>query len=111
MFLGVASLTLCVFDVVYSFLFQNSLRRCKVVWLFVSISFCCVTLFDGFGFFFLALYLDFAPECKSLSVGELMSQYFPLFTCLSITILISNLCLTPYYFLKFTVWVSLTRNS
>jgi len=68
-----------VLDVVDSFLSQEDLlKRCKLVRLFVSISvsFCCVILFDGFEFFFLALYLDFAPECKSLSVGEFDESLF-----------------------------------
>jgi len=53
---------------------------------------------------FLALYLDFALECKSLSVGEFDELLFFLFACLSIPIFISDLSLTSYYFLKFTVW-------
>jgi len=36
---------------------------------------------------------------------------FPLFTCLFVPILISDLCLTAYYFLNFTIWASFTRNS
>jgi len=35
---------------------------------------------------------------------KVMSHYFPLFTCLCVPILISDLCLTAYYFLNFTVW-------
>ena len=56
---------------------------------------------------FLALLFDFAQECKRISVGNLMSHYFPSCSYLSVLILITDLCLIVYYLHRFIIWASL----
>jgi hypothetical protein len=57
----------------------------------------------------LALFLDFAQECKRLSVGEFDEPLFSPIICLSVPILIIDLCIIFYHLVNFTVWDLLGR--